>query len=77
MDGWEVLAQGGEGIRISRCPGGHVHLDFGNLSLRFTEEGFRAFAAAAEEAVSKLGGSSFLKGLAVLTENEAAMFSRN
>lgn len=77
MDGWEVLAQGREGIRISRCPGGHIHLDVGNLSLRFTEEGFRAFAATAAEAAAKLGGSSILTGLTVLSEDEGMTFSRN
>lgn len=41
----EVLAQRGEGVGISRCPGAHIHLDCGHLTLRFTEEGFRALAA--------------------------------
>lgn len=77
MEGWEVLAQGSEGIRISRCPGGHIHLDYGNVSLRLTEAGFRALTARVGEAATKLGGSRLLKGLGILAEDEATMFSKN
>ncbi len=77
MEGWEVLAQKDDGIRISRCPGGHIHVDYGNVSLRFTEESFRAFAATAAEASAKLGGSPLLKGLTVVTKDETTLFSKN
>ena len=77
MQGWKVLAQGGEGARISRCPGGHIHLDYGNVTLRFTEEDFRAFAAMVGQAAANLDGAQLLKGLAARPEDVAATFSEN
>ena len=77
MQGWKVLAQGGEGARISRCPGGHIHLDYGNVTLRFTEEDFRAFAAMVGRAAANLDGTPLPKGLATRPEDVAATFSKN
>ncbi len=73
-----MLAQGGEGVGISRCPGGHIHLNYGNVSLHFTEEDFRAFAAMVGRAVANLDGTSLLKGLAALPEDkDTIVFSKN
>jgi hypothetical protein len=77
MQGWKVLAQGGEGIGVSRCPGGHVHLDYGNLTLRFTEEDFRAFAAIVGRAAAALDGTPLLKGPMLRPEDMQATFSVN
>ena len=77
MQGWKVLAQGREGAAISRCPGGHIHLDYGNVTLRFAEEDFRAFAAMVGQAAANLGGTPLLKGLATRPEDVAAAFSKN
>ncbi|TEU15725.1 MAG: hypothetical protein E3J21_12380 [Anaerolineales bacterium] len=77
MQEWKVLAQGGEGARISRCPAGHIHLDYGCVTLRFTEEDFRAFAAMVARAATNLDGTPLLKGLAALPKDVAATFSKN
>lgn len=77
MQGWKMLAQGGEGATISRCPAEHIHLDYGNVTLRFTEEDFRAFAAMVGQAAANLGGTPLLKGLATRPEDVAATFSKN
>ena len=77
MQGWKVLAQGGEGAAISRCPGGHIHLDYGHLTLRFTEEDFRAFATMVGQAAANLGGTPLLQGLLTRPEHVAAVFSKN
>ncbi len=78
MQGWKVLAQGGEGARISRCPGGLIHLDYGNVTLRFTEEDFRAFAAMVGQAAANLDGARLPKGLAALPEGkDTIVFSKN
>jgi hypothetical protein len=77
MQEWKVLAQGGEGARISRCPAGHIHLDYGNVTLRFTEEDFRAFAAMVGRAAANPDGAQLLKGLAAWPEDVAATFSEN
>jgi len=78
MQGWKVLAQGGEGARISRCPAGHIHLDYGHVTLRFTEEAFRAFAAMVGQAAANLDGTPLLKGLAALPEDkDTIVFSKN
>lgn len=77
MQGWKTLAQGGEGVGISRCPSGHIHLDYGRVTLRFTEEDFRAFAAMVARAATNLDGTPLLKGLATRPDDVAATFSKN
>ena len=77
MRGWKVLARGGEGVGISRCPGGHLHRDYGHVTLRFTEEDFRAFAAMVGQAAANLDGTPLPKGLATRPEDVAATFSEN
>ena len=78
MSEWKVLAQGGEGAGISRCPGGHIHLDYGNVTLRFTEENFRAFATMVGRAAANLGGVQLPQGLAALLRGKnVIVFSSN
>ena len=56
---WTNLAQGQrEGDSISRCPAGHIHLDYGNLTLRLEGDEFLSFARMVAEAASLLGGRS-------------------
>ena len=58
--GWQMLARGQqEGDGISRCPGGHIHLDQGNLTLRFDADEFLAFAQMVAEAAAHLHGVSW------------------
>ncbi len=77
MQGWKVLARGREGAGIGRCPGGHIHLDYGNVTLRFTKEDFHIFAAMVGRAAAKLDGTPLLKGLLTRPEDVAAAFSKN
>lgn len=57
--GWTFLARGvQENDTISRCPGGHIHLDYGNLTVRFQREDFLAFARMVAEAAMRLQGVS-------------------
>ena len=58
MQEWKILARRGESAAISRCPGGHIHLDYGNITLRFSQEEFGAFAAMVEEARDNQDGTS-------------------
>ena len=57
MQEWKVLAQRGKSAAISRCPGGHIHLDYGNITLRFSEEEFGVFAAMVGEARANQDGT--------------------
>jgi hypothetical protein len=77
MSGWKVLAQGGEGFRISRCPGGRVHLDYGNLTLHFTEDDFYHFAATVGQAAAALDGMTSSKGPALGAKDTQTTFSVN
>ena len=78
MQGWKVLARGREGAGISRCPGGHIHLDYGNVTLRFTKEDFHIFAAMVGRAAANLGGVQLPKELAALSgAKDAIVFSQN
>jgi hypothetical protein len=57
--GWAFLARGEqENNLIARCPGGHIHLDYGNLTVRFQNEEFMAFARMVAEAATRLQGVS-------------------
>lgn len=57
MQGWKILAQEEHGDSIQQCPAGHIHLDYGNLSLRFHQDEFLAFAAWVRQAAARLSGN--------------------
>ncbi len=46
MSDWQLLARGEQGVAVSRCPEGHIHVDVaaGAITLRFKEEEFLLFA---------------------------------
>ena len=55
--GWTLLARGEqEHDEVSRCPAGHIHLDYGNFSVRFHRDEFLAFARMVREATAHLAG---------------------
>ena len=57
LPGWTPLARGEqESNAINRCPGGHVHLDYGNFTVRFQRDEFLAFARMVAEAAARLTG---------------------
>lgn len=57
--GWTFLAHGEQvNYTISRCPGGHIHLDYDNLTVRFQREDFLAFTRMVAEAAMRLQGVS-------------------
>ncbi len=75
--GWQFLARGQQkGDSITRCPGGHIHLDYGSLTLRFDPDEFLRFANMVTEAAAHLKGDASPKP-AALTHNPAATFSLN
>ncbi len=57
MGEWKMLAQGQPGNSIQQCPAGHVHMDYGNLTLRFSTEEFLAFAVWVMKGAAALGHS--------------------
>ena len=73
--GWSLLARGEQEYDIvARCPAGHIHLDYGNLTLRFHRDEFLAFAAWIAEAAAKLSGNP----VASLPESKVRVgFSKN
>jgi hypothetical protein len=55
--GWTLLARGDQDHdEVSRCPAGHIHLDYGNFSVRFHRDEFLAFARMVMEAAAHLAG---------------------
>ena len=55
--GWTPLARGDqENDAIHRCPAGHIHLDYGNFSVRFHSDEFLAFARRVAEAAAHIAG---------------------
>ncbi len=59
LPGWTFLAHGEkEYDTIARCPVGHIHIDYGNLTVRFQRDEFLAFAHMVTEAAARLQGVS-------------------
>ncbi len=57
--GWTFLARGEEEYdTIARCPAGHIHMDYGHLTVRVQRDGFLAFAHMVAEAAMRLEGVS-------------------
>ncbi|HEU0139720.1 MAG TPA: hypothetical protein VFQ79_08420 [Bryobacteraceae bacterium] len=58
MTEWEVLARGENGIGVNRCPEGHIHVELeqGELTLRFDEARFLAFARIVAIAAAAVAG---------------------
>ncbi len=75
--GWHFLARGPQGSdSITRCPGGHIHLDYGSLTLRFDPDEFLRFAKMVAEAATQLRGDAPSKQ-EVFKHNPATTFSVN
>ena len=58
MVAWRVLARGEDGVGVSRCPEGHIHVELerGEFTLRFDDPHFLAFARTVATAAAKVGG---------------------
>lgn len=75
---WTIFARGErEQDRIARCPGGHIHLDYGNLTVRFHDDEFSAFARMIVEAATRLGGTTRLPLTAPRDLDSPATYSLN
>jgi len=52
-----MLARGEqENEQVTRCPAGHIHLDYGNFTVRFHRDEFLAFARMVAKAAARLRG---------------------
>ncbi len=58
MTEWKVLARGEDGVGVSRCPGDHIHVELGQgeVTLRFDEARFLAFARTVSMAAAAVSG---------------------
>lgn len=74
MGNWTVLARGGEGSGVSRCPEGHIHVDYGAVTLRFDDEQFLAFARMVSTAAASVTGVQWIGALELGGDNR---FSQN
>lgn len=75
--GWQVLAHGEQrDDGIARCPQGHIHLDYGNVSLRFDEQEFITFGEMVRDALVVLTGEPDYTFVPP-NHNPSATFSRN
>jgi len=76
--GWTFLARGKQKDEtISRCPAGHIHLDYGRLTLRFEQDEFLAFALMVAEAATRLRGVSPNMANHWIVSKSSVTFSRN
>ncbi len=76
--GWTPLAHGEqEHDAINRCPAGHVHLDYGNVTVRFQHDEFLAFARMVIAAAQQLTGNKPPAALHPLDAAPSNNFSLN
>lgn len=59
MTEWKVLARSDDGVGVSRCPEGHIHLELerGEVTVRFDDEHFLAFADTVAMAAAAVRGT--------------------
>jgi hypothetical protein len=75
--GWTFPARGEqEDESISLCPAGHIHLDYGRLTLRFERDEFLAFTRMVADSAARLEGVS-LNLSHLITSKSSVPFSRN
>jgi hypothetical protein len=58
MGSWTVLARDGADTSVSRCPEGHIHLEYGTTNIRLDDRHFLALAGVVCAAARKLGESA-------------------
>lgn len=76
--GWTLLARGDqENDAINRCPAGHIHLDYGNFSVRFHRDEFLAFARMIARASAHLQGAAWPESIAGPASRSSTLFSTN
>ncbi len=76
--GWTQLAHGEQDHdAINRCPAGHVHLDYGNVTIRFERDEFLAFAQMVTDAANQLTGNRRPAAIYPLDATPSNNFSLN
>lgn len=76
--GWKVLARSDyENIMVARCPGGHIHLNYDNHTVRFQSDKFLTFARMIGEAASRLQGIPWLSPSTPIVFKSSVSFSLN
>ncbi|MGB3717710.1 MAG: hypothetical protein WA996_25080 [Candidatus Promineifilaceae bacterium] len=75
---WKMLARGVNGDEaITRCPAGHIHLDYGNFTVRFQPEEFLNFARLVTEAAARIQGEPWPASTRPFTMEPSLAFSLN
>lgn len=78
LRGWTALARGEhENDLVARCPAGHIHLDYGNLTVRFQSDEFLAFARMVAEAAARIQGVTWPAQVARPDFKPSTIFSLN
>lgn len=72
-----ILARAEDGSAVYRCPAGHIHLDYGNVTLRYEEGDFYDLVALINEAAAKLRDRELLNLWVLRESGETTRFSRN
>jgi hypothetical protein len=52
---WTLLARNGTGTSVSRCPEGHIHLEYGTTNIKLDDRCFLELAGVVCEAARRLG----------------------
>ena len=76
--GWTQLARGEHNNdAVNRCPAGHVHLDYGNVTIRFERDEFLTFAQMVAAAANRLTRSLERSTPPLLAAAPSSNFSLN
>jgi hypothetical protein len=73
-----MLARGVNGDEaITRCPTGHIHLDYGNITVRFQSEEFLNLTRMVAEAAAWIQGEPWPASTKPFTIEPSLTFSLN
>ncbi len=76
MGEWTLLARDADETSVSRCPEGHIHLEYGATSLRLDDSHFLELAEVVCTAARKLGRAAEACG-GPLERTHAGHLTRN
>ncbi len=73
MSDWQLLARG-DGVNVSRCPEGHIHLEMGEglVTLRLDEQRFLSLAHTLLQALANVSSSDLIRPFQAMRANRAS-----
>ena len=73
MSDWQLLARS-DGVNVSRCPEGHIHLEIGEglVTIRLDEQQFLSLAHTVLQALANVSSSDLIRPFEATRVNRAS-----